>query len=114
MKFSKDGFWIKEQDDHIVIGFGLKLQDDVGEVAFASFPYEEALKKGEPIIDVEASKAVTTVDSPLTGTVVKWHREVEDTPELLNAVDTELNWLVELSHVPSEELEHLLNEDPFL
>ncbi len=53
---------------------------------------------GESYADVESVKAVSDVNSPVSGTVLAVNEEVTDRPELLNE-DPYVAWMVEISDV---------------
>ena len=62
-------------------------------------------------MSVEAAKAVTEFVSPLSGKVVAWHTELEDNPEMLNQVDTSVNWIYTLEEVDETAFASLLDKD---
>lgn len=100
IKYTNTGLWLEEQGDAVRIGLSEKGQDDVGEVMYVEIPrYHDQLKDGDNLISVEGAKAVTELVSPVSGTVQKVHKELEDQTELLNSTDREDNWIVELTDV---------------
>lgn len=113
MKFSENGFWIKQDGDQYTVGFGSKNRDDAGQISFVSLPMIETLAEGDTLLDIEASKAVTELVTPIEGKVVTWHKELEDQPELLNSTRLEDNWIVILNDVDANSFETLLEEDPY-
>lgn len=114
MKFSENGFWIKQDGDQYTVGFGSKNRDDAGQISFVSLPMIETLAEGDTLLDIEASKAVSELVTPIEGKVVTWHKELEDHPELLNSTSLEDNWIVILNDVNPSSLQKLVTEDPFI
>ncbi|WP_240470651.1 glycine cleavage system protein H [Atopococcus tabaci] len=114
IRYSKNGLWIEKTGDTYRFGLSEKGQDDIGEVMFAELPdVMEALKADETVIGVEGAKAVTELTAPVSGKVVRVHKEVEDQPELLNSPDKDDNWIMELTDVSEEEFSNLPEEmDP--
>lgn len=112
-KFTKSGLWIEKRGETVVIGLSPKAQDDIGEVMFAELPNEqETITANETIMGVEGAKAVTELTAPLSGKVVRVHKEVTDNPDLLNDPDPENNWIMELTEVVDAEFEALQDEMP--
>ena len=99
-KYIESGLWIEEIEDGYRIGLSEKGQDDLGEVMFVELPeFGERMKKGDSLISVEGSKAVTELVVPMSGTVGKVHKELEDSPELMNSSNTDEIWILELSDI---------------
>ena len=111
IKYSENGLWIKQEDNRYTVGISPKGQDDIGDVSFVELFNQETLTTEDSFMSVEAAKAVTEFVSPLSGKVVAWHTELEDNPEMLNQVDTAVNWIYALEEVDAEEFKALLNED---
>lgn len=108
-KYIESGLWIKEIENGYRIGLSEKGQSDIGEVMYVELPeFGERMEKGDSLISVEGSKAVTELVVPMTGTVGKVHKELEDDPDLMNGEDPEVIWILELLDVTD------LDEDEFL
>lgn len=100
VKYTKSGLWIEELENTYRVGLSEKGQDDVGDVMFVELPdFEDKLEVGQNLIGVEGAKAVTEISSPISGSVEKVHKELEDNTELLNSTDREENWILELADV---------------
>lgn len=111
VRYSKNGLWVEKDGDNYRMGLSAKGQDDIGEVMFAELPeVMDTIKADETIIGVEGAKAVTELTSPLSGKVVRVHKEVEDEPEKLNDESKEENWIMELTDVPEEDFVNLPEE----
>lgn len=109
--YTETGLWLNETEpNHIRIGLSPKGQDDLGEVSFFD-PFEiDSITKGEAFCSIEAAKAVTELESPLTGTIIKQNGTLLIEPENLNEEDDALNWIIELS-VDEFNREDFLKED---
>lgn len=98
VKYTQTGLWIEKKDDIVRIGLSEKGQDDVGEVMYVELPkFDEHLNAGDNLLSVEGAKAVSEIAAPLSGTVHKVNKELEDNTELLNSTDRNNNWIVELT-----------------
>jgi len=92
-KYSENGLWIKKEGEEYIIGLSPKGQDDLGDVSFVELLKNKEVTTEDSIISVEAAKAVTELLSPLSGTVVVFHDDLEENPEFLNELlDSTPNW----------------------
>ncbi|MBB1079927.1 glycine cleavage system protein H [Limosilactobacillus sp. STM2_1] len=95
---AKSYFWVKEQSDGTKrVGLNDAGRDELGSVSFIDVPaVGTTLKQNDKFIAVEAEKAVTDVDSPIDGKIVKVNENIVDDPAGLNSSDEEKNWIVEV------------------
>ena len=110
-KYSENGLWIKKEGEVYVIGLSPKGQDDLGDVSFVELLKNKVVTTEDSIISVEAAKAVTELLSPLSGTVVVFHDDLEENPEFLNELAEENNWILRLTGVDEAAFNALLDED---
>lgn len=90
-------FWVKDLGKTKRVGLNDHGRDELGEVSFIDLPAAgTTLTAGDKFIAVEAEKAVTDVDSPVSGKIVKVNEVVGDDPAGLNSSDEDQNWLVEI------------------
>lgn len=83
------------------IGLTDFAQKALGGIVFVNLPEEgDALSAGESLGDVESVKAVSSVISPVTGTVAAANEELLDAPEKINEAPYDA-WLVEVSDITS-------------
>lgn len=108
VKYHPSGLWVEQLETTYKIGLSEKGQDDIGEVMFVELPdYGGEVNIGDVLLGVEGAKAVTEINTPISGTVKNVHKMIEDEPELLNSEDKEENWIVELSNVDISAFEAL-------
>ncbi len=103
LKYTKDHEWIKMEGDVAVIGISDFAQDALGDVVFINLPeVGDAVSAGEAFGDVESVKAVSDVNSPVTGVVCAVNEELVDAPELLNE-DPYANWIIKVENITAYE-----------
>lgn len=109
--FTETGLWLKEvETGKIRIGLSPKGQDDLGEVSFFD-PFDiQTLIKEDAFCAIEAAKAVTELEAPLSGEIITFNEELLSVPENLNEEEDALNWLIEVS-VENFNQEEFLKED---
>lgn len=86
LKYSKTHEWVKFNGDGTAyIGITDFAQDQLGDLVFVNLPSEgDTLTAGESFADVESVKAVSDVNSPISGTVREVNGELADAPEKMN------------------------------
>lgn len=90
---------IEKKEDRYTISMTPELQDDIGTIGYAEFTENDTLAVDDIILNLEASKTVMSVLSPLAGTVVERNEVATLTPTLLNSEKADENWIVVLADV---------------
>lgn len=94
-RYTKEHEWAKEDGGRIVVGITDYAQDQLGDVVFVGLPEAGAvLEGGKPLGEVESTKSVSDVYSPVSGKVLEKNAEVESNPELINSDPYGQGWLV--------------------
>ena len=86
LKYSKTHEWVRFQEDGTAyIGITDYAQDQLGDLVFVNLPSAgDSLQAGESFADVESVKAVSDVNSPVSGTVKEVNEALADAPEKMN------------------------------
>jgi glycine cleavage system H protein len=94
-RYTSQHEWARQDGDRIVIGITDYAQDQLGDVVFVGLPERgSSVTEGEPLGEVESTKSVSDVFSPVSGTVIAKNPEVEKNPELINSDPYGGGWLV--------------------
>ncbi|MFN2586559.1 MAG: glycine cleavage system protein GcvH [Actinomycetota bacterium] len=111
-QYTKDHEWAREQDGRIVVGITHYAQDQLGDVVFVGLPEPGSeVTAGEPLGEVESTKSVSDVYSPVSGRVLEKNVEVEQNPELINSDPYGGGWLVTIE--PSGDTEGLISAEEY-
>ena len=103
LKYTKDHEWMVMEGDIAVIGISDFAQDALGDVVFINLPeVGDAVTAGEAFGDVESVKAVSDVNSPVTGVVVEINEDLSDSPENLNS-DPYGSWIIKVEKITETE-----------
>ena len=103
LKYTKDHEWMKMEGDIAVIGISDFAQDALGDVVFINLPeVGDTVTAGESFGDVESVKAVSDVNSPVTGVIVAVNEDLADSPENLNS-DPYGSWIIKVEKVTATE-----------
>ena len=94
-RYTKEHEWAKEEGGRIVVGITDFAQDQLGDVVFVGLPEAGSeVEGGKPLGEVESTKSVSDVYSPVSGKVIEKNAEVESNPELINSDPYGHGWLV--------------------
>lgn len=113
IRYSKDHEWVRiDADGHAVIGVTDFASGQLGDVVYVDLPaVGDELTAGTEMGEIESTKSVSDLFSPIDGTVLEQNQEVVDAPELVNSSPFEQGWLLKASF---EELpEDLLSADEY-
>ena len=103
LKYTKDHEWMMMEGDIAVIGISDFAQDALGDVVFINLPeVGDTVTAGESFGDVESVKAVSDVNSPVTGVIVAVNEELADSPENLNS-DPYGSWIIKVENITATE-----------
>ncbi|MFU2164765.1 glycine cleavage system protein H [Streptococcus pluranimalium] len=90
---------ITKEDNLYRISMTEDLQDVLGDIAYIDFTEEEVVAVDDSLLNLESSKAVMELASPLAGTIVARNDQATTNPELLNQNDISQNWIVIMTDV---------------
>ena len=81
LKFTKDHLWVRIDGSRAQIGVSVYGQGELGEVIAVELPdVGDELEKGEPFGEIESTRTVTEIVSPLTGAVISTNAEIGRSP----------------------------------
>ena len=112
-RYTKEHEWAKDDGGRVVVGITDYAQDQLGDVVFVRLPeVGSAVTAGQPLGEVESTKSVSDVYSPVSGTVIEANTAVETNPELVNEDPYERGWLVAVD-TRGATLEGLMTADEY-
>jgi glycine cleavage system H protein len=110
LRYSSDHEWAKVDDKRVRVGITDYAQDALGDVVFVDLPSVGAeFEAGAQLGEVESTKSVSEIYSPVTGLVVEVNSALTETPELLNEDPYGEGWLCELELTDPASLDGLLD-----
>ncbi|MDQ3217396.1 MAG: glycine cleavage system protein GcvH [Actinomycetota bacterium] len=97
----------------MLVGITDYAQDQLGDVVYVGLPEVGTMvTAGEPLGEVESTKSVADVYSPVTGTVLEKNSEAEQAPEVINSDPYGRGWLVAVD-ASGSALEELMGADEY-
>ena len=95
LRYTKEHEWARVEDGRVVVGITDYAQDQLGDVVFVSLPEPGSeVTAGQPLGEVESTKSVSDVYSPVTGVVLEKNVSLDPNPELINEDPYGKGWLV--------------------
>jgi glycine cleavage system H protein len=95
LRYTKEHEWVREEGSLVRVGITDFAQDALGDVVYVDLPeVGTAVNAGQPMGEVESTKSVSDVYSPVSGTVKERNPAVEGRPELVNEAPYGDGWLV--------------------
>jgi len=101
LKYTAEHEWVRtpgESDGSVRIGITDYAQDALGDIVYVQLPeVGESVTAGSAVGELESTKSVSDVYSPVTGEVVARNDSLDATPELVNTDPYGAGWLFEVA-----------------
>jgi glycine cleavage system H protein len=99
LKYTKEHEWIREgATGTFQIGITDFAQGALGDIVYIQLPkVGQSVKAGEVCGEVESTKSVSEIYSPLTGTITSVNGALDANPELINQDPYNAGWIAEIS-----------------
>jgi len=113
-RYTRDHEWARSDDGHVRIGITDYAQDALGDVVFVKLPsVGQAVEAGGACSEVESTKSVSDVYSPIAGTVVAVNPALTDAPQAVNEDPYGEGWICIIEPADPADLESLLDPDAY-
>ena len=110
LRYSSDHEWVRVDGNRITLGITDYAQDALGDVVFIDVPaVGTAVEAGGTFSEVESTKSVSDIFSPVTGTVVEVNADLADAPERLNDDPYGDGWICIIEMADASELDGLMD-----
>jgi glycine cleavage system H protein len=108
--YTKEHEWARAEEGRVRIGITDYAQDALGDVVYVDLPeVGTAVQGGQSFGEVESTKSVSDVFSPISGTIVERNPLVDERPELVNEQPYGDGWLVVIEPAEPGAVESLLD-----
>jgi glycine cleavage system H protein len=109
-RYTKDHEWALLDGGRVRIGITEYAQDALGDVVFVQLPaVGTVVEAGGACSEVESTKSVSDVYSPVAGTVVEVNTELAEAPQRLNEDPYGNGWICLIEPAGPPALESLLD-----
>lgn len=99
LRYTAEHEWVRDNGDGtFTFGITDHAQDALGDIVFTSLPaVGQNIVAGESCGEVESTKSVSDIYSPLTGTVVEINTALDSNPEAINKEPYGGGWMVRMN-----------------
>ncbi len=114
LRYTKTHEWVKVEGATGTVGITDFAQHELGDIVFVEAPRPgDAVTAGAQMGTVESVKAVSELNSPVTGTVAETNEALADHPEYLNQDPYGGGWIVKVSLADPSQAAGLMNAEAY-
>ena len=98
LKYSTEHEWVRVEGEIASFGITHFAQESLGDIVFVSLPkVGTSLSAGDVCGEVESTKSVSDIYSPVSGVVLRVNTDLDSAPETVNSDPYNAGWRVEVS-----------------
>jgi glycine cleavage system H protein len=98
LKYSTEHEWVRVEGEIASFGITHFAQESLGDIVFVSLPkVGTSLAAGDVCGEVESTKSVSDIYSPVSGVVLRVNTDLDSAPEAVNSDPYNAGWMVEVS-----------------
>ncbi len=110
LKYTKDHEWIKIENGVATVGITDFAQSELGDIVYVDVEtVDESIDQNEVFGSVEAVKTVSDLFMPLSGEIVEFNEDLEDTPEKVNSDPYGEGWMIKIKLSDSSQIDSLID-----
>ena len=114
LRYTRQHEWVLIDGESARIGITDLAQDALGNIVHVQLPaLGQAVRSGASAVEVESSKSVSDIYSPVSGSVVLVNESLATEPGLVNSDPYGSGWLYEVQMSYDETLEGLLTASEY-
>jgi len=114
LRYTRQHEWVLIDGESARIGITDLAQDALGTIVHVQLPtVGQSVQSGASVVEVESSKSVSDIDSPVSGSVVLVNESLATEPGLVNSDPYGSGWLYEVQMSYDETLEGLLTASEY-
>ena len=114
LKYTKDHEWISIEGEIATVGITDFAQRELGDIVYVEVEtVGETLDADEVFGTVEAVKTVSDLFLPVSGEIIEFNEDLEDTPEDVNAEPYSKGWMIKMKVSNSDDLKQLLDSNQY-
>jgi glycine cleavage system H protein len=110
LRYTREHEWARREGSRVRVGITDFAQDALGDVVYVDIPEVGAsVQASTPFGEVESTKSVSDVYSPVSGRVAEGNPLVDDRPELVNEQPYGDGWLIVVEGAADDALDQLMD-----
>ena len=97
LQYTEEHEWVEDNGEHVRVGITEHAAEALGDIVFVQLPeVGEQVEAGQACGELESTKSVSDLFSPVTGEVTAINQDAVDDPALLNSDPYGKGWLLEV------------------
>ena len=114
LRYSEEHEWVRLDGRTATIGITDHAQTQLGDIVFVELPSDgDTVDAGGEFGTVEAVKTVSSLFSPMAGTIIELNTELETPPEAVNDDPYGDGWMIKIEVADVAEFNALLTSDAY-
>ena len=115
LKYTPEHEWVRSGNgSRVRVGITEYAAEQLGDIVYVSLPEDgDTVSAGDACGELESTKSVSDLFSPVAGVVAAVNEQLASTPETINADSYGDGWLFELDIDDETELDDLLDADTY-
>lgn len=114
LKYTKEHEWIKIDGDIATVGITAFAQSELGDIVYVDVDtLDDTVERDEVFGSVEAVKTVSDLFMPLSGEVIEFNENLEDSPESVNTDPYGDGWMIKIKMSDTSQIDSLLSADAY-
>ena len=114
LRYSSDHEWARNDGDVVRVGITDYAQDALGDVVFVDLPkVGTTVTVGSSLGEVESTKSVSEIYSPVAGVVSTVNTALASAPETINGDPYGVGWICEITVTQRADWDALLDAEAY-
>jgi len=114
LRYTSDHEWVRQSGDVVRVGITSFAQDALGDVVFVNLPsVGDTVAENDSVGEIESTKSVSDLFSPLAGEITAVNEALDATPELVNSDSYGEGWMFEMKPADAAAVEALMDVEAY-
>jgi glycine cleavage system H protein len=112
--YTKEHEWARREGDRVRVGITHFAQDSLGDIVYVDIPAPgTTVTSGAAFGEVESTKSVSDLYSPVSGAIIERNPALEDSPELVNSDPYGEGWMVLIEPSDPGQIDALMDAQSY-
>ncbi|MGA8850222.1 MAG: glycine cleavage system protein GcvH [Aeromicrobium sp.] len=112
--YSEEHEWVRVEEDIAIVGITDYAQEALGDIVYVQLPAAgESVEAGTVIGELESTKSVSDVFSPISGEVVARNESLDGAPEVINTDPYGEGWLIKIRPADEDATASLMSAEAY-
>jgi glycine cleavage system H protein len=114
LRYTKEHEWVAVEGSRARVGITDYAQDALGDIVYVELPeVGRTVRAMEACAEVESTKSVSDIYTPVSGTVIEVNTTLADAPERINQSPSGDGWIFVVEMSDPSEVEGLLDASAY-